>query len=541
MLSKLLRKKAFLIFIAAIVLLGGYYAYAKARGSSDQVQYVTAPVQRGMIAASVSGSGNMTVGNSANVNAQVSGTVASVNVKPGDNVKKGQVLFTIKNDSLDTNVSKSSASLAQAQSSLDSASASEAQAQSDYDNADGQTGAPASANIQALQAAVNSAQVSLSVAQAQFSTDEAAGCKTTSSSGSSSGSGGSGGAGGSSSSTQNPCPKDQEAIAAAQAQLDQANANLTKAEQANQAAGEAMSADSAKVDAAQSAVGAAQQNVAAAQQDYQDQQNTADERTVTAPIDGTVTAVNVKVGDPAGSGGSGSSSDAGSSGGSGGSGGAGGSGGSDSGSSGTGSSGGSGSSGSGSSSSPAVSIEDLGSLTSTVTVSEVDIPKVSLGQKATLTFDAIDGLSLTGKVTAIDVGGTVSSGVVSYNVTVSLDSGDARIKPGMSVTADIVTAIRQDVLIVPNSAIKSTAGSQYVQVMVNGAPKEQPVTVGLANDTDSEITSGLKEGDTVVAQTINPNAPRSQPSGGGFPGGGRSGGGLGGLGGSGGGMIQRAG
>ncbi len=517
MLAKLLRKKRFVIIAAFVVLVGGYYAYAKARGSSNQVQYVTATVQKGMITASVSASGNMTVGSSANVNAAVSGTVESVAVKPGDSVKQGQVLFTVKNDQLDTNVSKSYASLLQAQGSLASAEAQETQDQSNYDNASGQAGSPASANITALQAAVNSAQVSLSVAQAQFGTDQAAGCKTTTSSGSSGGPGGSSG-----SSTQDPCPKDQEAIASAQAQLDQANASLAKAQQSNQAADEGLSAYSASLQAAQSSVTAAEQNVTAAQQDYQDQQNTANERTVTSPIDGTITTVNIKTGDTVGSGGgSSSSSNASSSGGTGGAGSAGGAtaatgsgGSSGSGSSNSAGSSGGSSSSSSSSSSPAVAIEDLGSLTATVSVSEVDTPKVALGQKTTLTFDAIDGLTLTGKVSAIDTAGTVSSGVVTYNITISLDTGDARIKPGMSVTAAITTAVKQDVLTVPNSAVKSQAGSQYVQVMVNGTPKQQPVTVGLSNDTDSEISSGLHAGDTIVTQTINPNASSSQSSGG---------------------------
>lgn len=152
-----------------------------------------------------------------------------------------------------------------------------------------------------------------------------------------------------------------------------------------------------------------------------------------------------------------------------------------------------------------------------IALNEVDIAKIKLGQKATLTFDAIDGLTITGSVDGIDSVGTVSSGVVTYNVTISLDVDDARVKPGMSVSASIITNTAQDVVIVPNSAIKTGGGSSYVEVFdaplatatagVQGVisttlPKQVPVTIGLVDDTNSEILSGLKEGDIIVTKTI---------------------------------------
>ena len=514
---KLFRKKRYLIIAAAVILLGGYFAW-KARGSSDQVKYVTSTAQKGMIASSVSASGNVTVANSCNVTAQVSGTVANLAVKPGDTVKAGQVLFDIVNDQLDDNLSKSAASVAQAQSQVDSASSQSAQAQTQLDNDSGAAGAPATANITALQNQINAAQTQVNIAQNAYNAS--------------------------------PTPDNLEKLQQAQASLSQAQANLTKARQQNQAASETAGSDSSKVSAANSAVSAAESNLTAAQADYQNQQETADKRTVTAPMNGTVMEVNVKNGDSVG-GSTGSSSSSSSSGSSGssssdtsGASGAAGSAGA------SGGSGGSGGSGSGGSSVPIV-IDDLGSMTATVQVSEVDITNVSIGQKAALTFDAIDGLSLTGKVTGIDSSGTVSSGVVNYNVTITLDTGDARLKPGMSVNAEITTAVKQNVLTVPSSAVKTEGSTQYVQVMVNGTPRDQIVTTGLSNDTSIEIDSGLKEGDTVVTQTINPNASSGSSGASGstnFRGlGGGAGGALGSGasralgGGSGGGMIYRGG
>jgi len=100
-----------------------------------------------------------------------------------------------------------------------------------------------------------------------------------------------------------------------------------------------------------------------------------------------------------------------------------------------------------------------------IALNEVDIAKIKLGQKADLTFDAIDGLSITGFVDGIDSVGTVSSGVVTYNVTIVLDTDDARVKPGMSVSANIITDKREGVLIVPSSAIKNNKGASFVDVL----------------------------------------------------------------------------
>lgn len=154
---------------------------------------------------------------------------------------------------------------------------------------------------------------------------------------------------------------------------------------------------------------------------------------------------------------------------------------------------------------------------STISLNEVDIAKIKMGQKATLTFDAIDGLTLTGEVVEIDSVGTVSQGVVSYNIQISLDIDDARVKPGMSVSATVITDSAQDVIVVPSSAIKTQNGISYVQTfssplapVATGAqgspstvlPAQTEVVTGLVGDTDTEITSGLKEGDIIVTKTI---------------------------------------
>lgn len=144
-----------------------------------------------------------------------------------------------------------------------------------------------------------------------------------------------------------------------------------------------------------------------------------------------------------------------------------------------------------------------------ISLNEVDVAKVKVGQKVTLTFDAIPDLSITGEVSEIDTIGTVSQGVVTYNVKIGFDTQDERVKPGMSVSAAIITDMKQDVLLVPNAAVKSNGG-QYVEVLENNVPRNQTVETGLSNDTMTEITSGLKEGEKVVTQTITANTTQTQ-------------------------------
>ena len=141
-----------------------------------------------------------------------------------------------------------------------------------------------------------------------------------------------------------------------------------------------------------------------------------------------------------------------------------------------------------------------------ISLNEVDVAKVKLGQKATLTFDAIDGLSIAGQVSEIDTIGTVTQGVVNYGVKIIFDTQDERVKPGMSVSAAVITDVKQDVLVVPSSAVKSNGSGDYVEFLINNAPQSQSVEIGLSNDTMTEIKTGVKEDDKVITQTITANA-----------------------------------
>jgi len=141
-----------------------------------------------------------------------------------------------------------------------------------------------------------------------------------------------------------------------------------------------------------------------------------------------------------------------------------------------------------------------------ISLNEVDVAKVKAGQKVSLTFDAVDGLFISGEVAEVDALGAVSQGVVNYSVKIVFDTQDDRIKPGMSVSAAIITEMKPDVLLAPNAAIKNNNSQNYVEILDEAASEKQllqkPIEIGLANDSFTEIISGLNEGDKVVTQTI---------------------------------------
>ena len=139
-----------------------------------------------------------------------------------------------------------------------------------------------------------------------------------------------------------------------------------------------------------------------------------------------------------------------------------------------------------------------------ISLTEIDVPKVTIGDKATITLDAYPDKTFTGKVVSIDTVGAVSSGVTTYPTVIKLDTDTTTILPNMAVSANIITTTKNDVLMVPTSSVQqNTDGTNYVQVMKNGVVSQVTVETGLSSDTQTEIISGLSEGETVVTATIN--------------------------------------
>jgi len=138
-----------------------------------------------------------------------------------------------------------------------------------------------------------------------------------------------------------------------------------------------------------------------------------------------------------------------------------------------------------------------------ISLNEIDVAKVRVGQKAMLSFDAIEDLNISGTVAEIDSLGTVSQGVVSYTVKIAFDIQDERIKPNMTVAANIITESKNEIIVIPSSAIKTRNGNSVVQILTNEIIEDRTVVTGLTNDTQTEIISGINEGDEVITQTIS--------------------------------------
>ncbi len=253
--------------------------------------------------------------------------------------------------------------------------------------------------------------------------------------------------------------KDQQAIVTAQRQLETAETSLKSTIASNAAASSPATASDiaqqqASIVTAQVAVSTAQKGV--------------DDTTLVAPAAGTVSAVNGAVGEAVASGGT------------------------------TG----------------FITLVNLSSLQVKAAFSETDAAKVQVGQTASVSFDALTNQTFTGKVVAIDSASTVTSNVVTYNVTVSLDSSSPQVKEGMTATVDVTVAEKDGVLVLPASAVTGRGQTATVTVRTASGDEQKQVTIGLRGDDNVEIASGLSAGDVVVTKVSS-----TTTGGGGLPGG----------------------
>lgn len=138
-----------------------------------------------------------------------------------------------------------------------------------------------------------------------------------------------------------------------------------------------------------------------------------------------------------------------------------------------------------------------------VNLSQIDTPKVKVGNKATLTFDAFPGKTFTGKVISIDTIGAVSSGVTTYPAVIKLDTEVSEIFSNMTASANIITQIKDNVILIPSSAVQTQDGQSFVRILRNGKIEQADVETGLSSNTQVEIVSGLAQGDIIVTSNIS--------------------------------------
>lgn len=425
-------------------------------GAAAAARLVTASASTGTIVSSVSLSGSVASSSINELNFGTSGTVTAVNVAPGDKVTAGQVLATIDDASLKVQLQSAQANLTAAQARLDldkagatastiaSAKDSVAQAQLQL------TTAKQSLSDTIAQNNLNVAQASAAVtaATAQLASDTA-----------------------SLPAGDPQLAKDQTAISNAQANLSatQLKATISLHQAQNQVSSATLNVTSAQhnydakiVPTTAAQLASDQAAVAQAQLALTTLQQTG--ATITSPIAGTVTAVNLKVGQTVAGGSNATSAS------------------------------------SSSSTTGQIEVMDLANLQIAGQASETDIPKLKMGQAATISATALGSNTVVGKVCQLSIVGSQISGVTSFGVTVCLDGSNPALLVGMSATAAVVTDRVDNAVLVPSLAVKTVGGQQVVTVLGSDGKTETnvPVTVGISNGSETQVVTGLTGTETVV-------------------------------------------
>ncbi len=145
-----------------------------------------------------------------------------------------------------------------------------------------------------------------------------------------------------------------------------------------------------------------------------------------------------------------------------------------------------------------ITVIDLSRLEVDTYVDETDIGKVKVGQDASFTVASYPDKDFKGKVTAIYPKAIIQDNVVYYVTIISADNPEGLLKPEMTATVNISLQKRENVLAVPNGAIRREGGKKVVSIMQNNQLANREVKTGWKDSTYTEILSGLNEGDRVI-------------------------------------------
>lgn len=519
----MLSRRVFIVIalVAVAGLAGGGVLLTHKAAAPD---YQTRKAALGTVTQTVSLAGNVAPVGEVDLDFGTSGKVASIDVAVGQQVTAGETLAGLDTSSLQGALTQAQATLASVQAklqldqagptqqNLEAANASVASAQAGLASARtslSDTQAVNAESITQAQDALTAAENTVAADQQKLSTDQAAEQSACGSS-----------------PPASDCQQDQQTVASDQQTLtrDQGTesgdaAALTMAQlhaqQSDDQAQAQVNSATVQLQNAQSSLSALEAGATAEQITMDQSQVTIDQVTVAnaqrslsdavlvAPGNGIVGAVNVSDGQSVtGSSGSGSGT--------------------------------SGSSSSSSSSSAAtthdIAILTPGAFEVTGSVSDAQVSQIALNQRARIT-PAGATQALDGRVTAIAEEATISSGVASFPVTVTLTSPAPALRSGMSATVSVVVNQVVDVLTVPTGAVHTAAGTTSIQLLVNGAPQTVPVQVGASDADLTQILSGnVNPGDDVVIAIVSSQLPSSSSGNGFFPGGGGTRGGGGGAG-----------
>lgn len=449
-----MRKNHWILLIVVLAAIGGgAYLYLQNKSQANQqTNYQTATVTQGSIAETVSTSGSVRAAKSAEVDWQTSGQVNSVDVQVGQTVQSGQQLAQLDPNTVSSSVLDAQQTLVNAQNNLQVLETSTlTTTQSE------QALANAQKNVVLAQVAINFLQkptngdavtIAQDKAKLQIAQQNYLALRH--------------------SIVTNPVKPnavmkqkeilqkvaDLQAIQTAEANLNWAQEHATTSEiavaQGNLAVAQAQLADAQRT-YNEVKNGVQPQDIAAAKAAVTAAQATVNEINLMAPISGTITEIDTQPGSVVSAG------------------------------------------------TVGARIDDLSYMDVDVIVSEVDINKVSVGQPVQMIFTAVPNKTYDGKVISVGTVGSSASGVVNFPVTVQLTNADSQINPGMSAIVNIAVAQDNNVLLVPNQAVHTFAGKSTVTLLSQGQLTQVPVTVGITNNTTSEVSSSqLKAGDVVV-------------------------------------------
>lgn len=499
-----------LLVVAVLTVIAGIAWSVTADEDGTATTEQTATVSRGEVTASVTASGNLESASTVNLSFDGSGgTVERIYVKVGDRVEKGDALAAVDQTSARQSLATARASLssAEAQRSTTTQGQTPQERQRDSRSVSVAKESVRAAEV-ALRAArdsyeldqrihngnVSAAEQQVTAAQQQLSDAQAAHAASPTDA------------------TQQAVDSAQTALSGAQSTLRNARTtrstvflqdkqNVDSRASSLSAARASLSSTRANVavnaqPARAGAVEAADSQVELAAVGVAQAQDTLEKTVLRAPVAGTVASINGAVGQPSSAGSTGGST--------------------------TGSTD---TSTSTTSTSGFVTLTDDEALQVVASVAEADINDVKTGQPATVELSA-SGITLDGVVSGIDTVQTVTNNVVEYGVTIRINGDTQGARLGQSSEITITTGTKTDVLRAPSSALTTVAGQTTATVKTpSGATQVVAVQVGLEGDAQTEIVSGLSDGDILVlAQQA------SAPGGFSFPGGGPPGG-LGGLGG----------
>lgn len=136
----------------------------------------------------------------------------------------------------------------------------------------------------------------------------------------------------------------------------------------------------------------------------------------------------------------------------------------------------------------------------TVNVNEIYAPKVAVGQKVTIIFDAMKNLNLTGEVKSIDSVGTITGGIVTFEVKINVNDLPANIKPNMTAIANIEFIHKINTLIIPMSAVLYKDGKTFIQKADSKNNQLTEIKVGEKGFVKVEVLSGLSNGTVILAR-----------------------------------------